>query len=310
MKYIIGIAAFVAGLMWGAILFGAKTSEPLPTRTEFPDHGDYVAAELAKQTDLRPHFVFPVEMEGLTASFYGFRVEGYLNVVGGSCLLVYLHGHHNSFADYDYYHQLKDAAAKRGCDTLAMDMVGIGSNAGGIWFPTRFGRLELSRREGMLHDNYRQFYDTSHPERTPLQLVLSGQYAIIQELAPKYDNIRMIGISGGGWSAVMLTAMMPEIERAVSWAGGLPHEYRLNPRQFGDFEQRGSFYDKVSYWQIYGMGGDRLTLVFNSADDCCFSDPEASAFKRAAGGAVNVLISPLDTHSIDPGMAEAVLYDN
>ena len=54
--------------------------------------------------------------------------------------------------------------------------------------------------------------------------MLSGNYYLIKKIinSSNYNEVVMIGISGGGWYATMLAAIMPEIDKSISFAGTIP----------------------------------------------------------------------------------------
>lgn len=258
--------------------------------------------------------------EGFLASYYGFRVRGLLSPGGGRCLVVYVQGHTGSPNDFDYYREIERAAHARGCDVLGFSLLGIGLNAGPVSFPSaRLGQtVHLSASEAANHETYRLFADELHPQATPLSLFLTGHYAILREAVRGYEDVSIIGISGGGWATTMLAAMTPEIDRSISWAGSLPREYRLFGLDIGDFEQDGPFFDRFDYWTLYMMGeidaAGRSTrsvaLVYNDEDDCCFADPAASAFRQdmLGFGWPNVIVVKSTRHVIEPELAKQLLF--
>ena len=84
-----------------------------------------------------------------------------------------------------------------------------------------------------------------------------------------------MGISGGGWYTVWLSALIPNIKFSVSYAGSLPMEYRKFEGVGGDWEQQNSqIYDYVSYWELYklmtldetGKTNRQAILVFNDKE--------------------------------------------
>ena len=49
------------------------------------------------------------------------------------------------------------------------------------------------------HYDYEKFYDPNLPNINGLALMLSGNYYLIKEIIKNYEDIAMVGISGGGW---------------------------------------------------------------------------------------------------------------
>ena len=121
-----------------------------------------------------------------------------------------------------------------------------------------------------------------------------------------------MGISGGGWYTVWLSALIPNIKFSVSYAGSLPMEYRKFEGVGGDWEQQNSqIYDYVSYWELYklmtldkkGKINRKAILVYNDEDDCCFYNPYAQHFKSIIDELnwenFNVIIDENNTHTIN-----------
>ena len=86
----------------------------------------------------------------------------------------------------------------------------------------------------------------------------------------------MIGISGGGWTAVIYPAIDQRISHATSVAGSIPLELRTLQRDIGDYEQQlPELYRIANYYDLYvlaSFGTDKkLTQVFNYEDECCFA---------------------------------------
>ena len=91
-----------------------------------------------------------------------------------------------------------------------------------------------------------------------------------------YTNYHMIGISGGGWTAVIYPAIDQRISHATSVAGSIPLELRTLQRDKGDYEQQlPELYRIANYYDLYvlaSFGTDKkLTQVFNYEDECCFA---------------------------------------
>ena len=91
-----------------------------------------------------------------------------------------------------------------------------------------------------------------------------------------YTNYHMIGISGGGWTAVIYPAIDQRISHATSVAGSIPLELRTLQRDKGDYEQQlPELYRIANYYDLYvlaSFGTDKkLTQVFNYDDECCFA---------------------------------------
>ena len=91
-----------------------------------------------------------------------------------------------------------------------------------------------------------------------------------------FQQYSMIGISGGGWTTVIYSAIDERISDSFSVAGSMPFYLRVNDRDMGDYEQTNvDLYQNVNYLEFYvlsGYGEGRKHIqIFNKNDPCCFS---------------------------------------
>ena len=112
----------------------------------------------------------------------------------------------------------------------------------------------------------------------PVQLFLQPVAVILNYLETfGYDQIYMMGLSGGGWTTVIYAAVDPRITRSYPVAGSWPIYLRLaSPRDWGDYEETiPELYKTVSYLEMYILGsygkGRKQLQVFNRFDSCCFA---------------------------------------
>jgi hypothetical protein len=87
------------------------------------------------------------------------------------------------------------------------------------------------------------------------------------ETLPINEKIYMIGLSGGGWTTTVCTALSTRILKGYSVAGDLPLDMRDAASQ-GDWEQQNPPYD---YRIMYNMSLNRILHIYNALDSCCFS---------------------------------------
>jgi hypothetical protein len=257
----------------------------------------------------------------ISATLYGVTVKATLAkaAVEKKCLRIYIDGHGSSSL-YPYTSRENENLISGGCDVLFMSMLGIDVNAGNASFPTRFGQLNLDMTQAKNHGNYSFFYDKSNKQLDPLSIFISPHYYIIKAITDGYKNISLIGLSGGGWYVTFLSALMPDINTSVSYAGTLPFEYRKFSKNHGDWEQVYShIYNRISYWSLYFLGTLNadyaatrvLYLIYNSNDPCCFSSPFANHFKGILESfslkGVKVIIVKKTEHQLDFSLINLLL---
>ncbi len=84
--------------------------------------------------------------------------------------------------------------------------------------------------------------------------------------------IYMVGLSGGGWTTTVITAMDTRITRGYSVAGDMPMEMRTHPGEWGDYEQSSLGIDyRVLYSEANAVDCRRLLHIYNHDDQCCFA---------------------------------------
>jgi hypothetical protein len=91
-----------------------------------------------------------------------------------------------------------------------------------------------------------------------------------------YTEYNAIGISGGGWTVTLYSAIDERVSNTFSIAGGVPFFMRSLDKNFGDYEQRfNEFYEISNYLEFYlmaSLGDERKYIqIFNKFDPCCFS---------------------------------------
>ena len=102
----------------------------------------------------------------------------------------------------------------------------------------------------------------------------------------KFKSYDMVGISGGGWTTVLYSAIDPRISKSYPVAGSAPIYLRFNnPKNIGDYEQMlPSLYGIADYLDLYIMGsygdGRGQLQIFNKYDPCCFSGTGFSTYEN------------------------------
>lgn len=133
----------------------------------------------------------------------------------------------------------------------------------------------------------------------------------------------MVGLSGGGWTTTLYSALDPRIVQSYPVAGSIPIPLRTAPNDWGDEEQNDStFYSEFNYTTLYFLGSsgkNRLQYqVLNMHDDCCFAFNGASYWVPAVqhalqqsteGGALQFLYDTFSlTHHISLVAVDSIAY--
>ncbi|HEY4335375.1 MAG TPA: hypothetical protein VGM89_05745 [Puia sp.] len=91
-----------------------------------------------------------------------------------------------------------------------------------------------------------------------------------------YKRFIMMGLSGGGWSTTVYSAIDERVWLSFPVAGSIPNAMRVSPRDVGDKEQYlADFYNRFNYPTLYTLaaeGPGRLSCqILNEKDECCFA---------------------------------------
>ena len=112
----------------------------------------------------------------------------------------------------------------------------------------------------------------------PMKLFLDPIQINLNFLDKEYNfkQYSMIGLSGGGWTTVVYSAIDERISNSFSVAGSMPFYLRVDGRDMGDYEQTNiELYKNVNYLELYVLStygdGRKHIQIFNKNDPCCFS---------------------------------------
>ena len=136
-------------------------------------------------------------------------------------------------------------------------------------------------RAGALHDDM----FGSLPDGSPMKFFLEPvalTLNYLKALKPAYRDYSMTGLSGGGWTTTVYSAIDPTISRSVPVAGSVPLYLRPQSRLAGDAEQvLPDFYRIAGYLDLYVLGatgeGRKHVQVLNRRDQCCFGQHQHPA---------------------------------
>ena len=204
-----------------------------------------------------------VEME------YGINSISYLFIPEqtNEKLILYHQGHGGDFLlGYDTIQFFLD----RNFTVLAMAMPLLGMNNQPVVEIDGLGEMKLTSHKKLRLLEANNF--------NPMKLFLDPIQVNLNFLAKEYNFKRysMIGLSGGGWTTVVYSAIDERISDSFSVAGSIPFYLRVDSRDMGDYEQTNiALYQNVNYLELYVLGAygdDRQHVqIFNKNDSCCFS---------------------------------------
>jgi len=231
---------------------------------------DFSALPNLKQIDK-----LTTEMEwGLNSIAYHF-----IPVNSNNELVIYHQGHNGKFSLG--VHTI-ESFLEKGYSVIGLSMPIKGMNRRPVIQLPRFGKMVISSHNQF---GFLQPKSGGHPVKYFLQPV-----AAVVNYAQKfhYKRIIMIGISGGGWTTTVYSAIDPRIQRSYPVAGSWPIYLRArdehNTNSWGDYEQYvPEVYRVANYLELYIMGaygkGRGQLQILNEFDACCFGGRGFTSYK-------------------------------
>lgn len=232
-----------------------------------------------------PGFLFEHPVERYVVEYAnGYAFSSLLIRNTGKNLLIYNHGHDPTFKEGFSREFLKRYLRSGGSLLLT-------------WMPLRDPRFPPDAPPLRV-----RFWNTEQrvPVRTAKHEVLvlfdTGGYHFfryfldpillpLRRVAKDYETISYVGLSGGGWTGLILAALDPPVNRYVLTAGFLPEEGRATKADLGDAEQiTPSVYRRFPYKffleQLDAKGPSAAWVIYNTEDDCCYRAVEHEALIR------------------------------
>lgn len=209
-------------------------------------------------------------------------------------LIIYHQGHTGSFTREDLGKTAIEEFIKEGFAVMAFSMPLIGTenkiNTNDILQQFHknpqaryiIDSLKNNQNKYLRHEDL-EFFATQYFNffRFFLDPVLSGLNHV--EKFYNYQNITMVGLSGGGWTTTLYAAIDPRIKNSYPVAGSLPLYLRGTASSgrdsIGDIEQlTPDLYNIASYLDLYILGSlnegnktRKSVQILNQYDPCCFA---------------------------------------
>ncbi len=200
---------------------------------------------------------------------YGINSISYLFIpeVSNGKLILYHQGH---AGDFILGKNTIQFFLNRNFTVLASTMPLVGMNNQPVVEIDGLGKIKLTS-----HNQLRLLEANNF---NPMKLFVDPIQINLNFLDKEYDfkQYSMIGLSGGGWTTVVYSAIDERISNSFSVAGSMPFYLRVDERDAGDYEQTNiELYQNVNYLELYVLGaygdGRKHIQIFNKNDPCCFS---------------------------------------
>ncbi len=109
-----------------------------------------------------------------------------------------------------------------------------------------------------------------------------------------FSSYHMVGLSGGGWTTTLYSAIDDRITQNYSVAGSVPIYLRSIIKNHGDYEQWvPELYQITNYLDLYilsSFGDNRKSIqIFNKYDSCCFSGESFQSYENEIKESISML---------------------
>ena len=199
---------------------------------------------------------------------YGINSISYLFVSekSNNHLVIYHQGHSGDFINgIDTIQFFLD----EGYSVLAFSMPLLGMN--------NSPNIQIQNLGSLKFTNHYDFQLLESDDFSPIKYFVEPIAVSLNYVDEKFDynSYSMVGISGGGWTTILYSAIDNRISDSYSVAGSLPLFLSFISQNHGDYEQtKSDVYQIANYLELYilaAYGDDRkLIQIFNEFDPCCF----------------------------------------
>jgi pimeloyl-ACP methyl ester carboxylesterase len=266
-----------------------KTS--LPTKKPAAVRKDIQDSRYAEMVNLKGIDEFEIRMSyGVNSVVYHFKPKTAIHK-----LVLYHHGHGE---DFFVNKQVIQFFLDRGYSVLAFAMPLSGMNSRPL-VTDRNGKLRILA----------QHNDFEHLDSKEFSSILFFVEPVLESLNYvekefHYPDVYMIGLSGGGWTTVLYSALDSRIRRSYPVAGSLPLYLRKCYPKRGDYEQILPYlYEPGDYLDLYIMGsfgvGRKQLQILNKYDSCCFYGVNFETYKDVIKEKMKDLSGSFDTYLDD-----------
>ena len=257
----------------------SKLPDNIQTNISNPLYDDF--------TNLKRIDQFNIQMEHEINSISYLFIPEYSN----NKLIIYHQGHGRDF------YKGKDTIQfflDKNYSVLAFSMPLLGINDQPIVDIHNIGIIKLTSHEHL------RFLESSN--LSPIKFFVEPIAISLNYLDKNYNFLSydMVGISGGGWTVTLYSAIDDRISQTYSIAGSVPIYLRSIPENRGDYEQwLPELYQIANYLDLYiisSYGEDKKFIqIFNKYDTCCFS----GEFYKTYENEVKEVLSKLNSDHFD-----------
>lgn len=227
--------------------------------------------------------------EVFNIKLYNVNTYAILEKKNSKNLLIYVQGHKGNPYNELSFLKIKEKFKKQNYDILSLSipLCGYNEDQDDFDFP---GLIKSKYKKNSCLENrevWKSFSDPNYPNKNSLSLYLSGNYYLIDNFIDKYDHIKMIGFSTGGWFTTIISALNTKINESYSYAGTIPYPFNIYRGNYTNWmQEKSKIFLNHTYWDFYFLSTlDKNGLlkrdhfqIYNN-NDRYMNDPSVSILK-------------------------------
>lgn len=225
--------------------------------------------------------------KGMISRLYRFKPAIYRNPTSGKAGFIIAAGH-GQIGTFPPFTDLIKWLVASGYEVFTVDMPLSGLNVPPMTVSgPNGGTVNLTSHDSMVA--------LQTPSFNPLRIFLEPVLAIVNNFESRgISNIGMAGLSGGGWTTDVYSALDPRIDASYSVAGSMPiyaRSWAPPHSSLGDWEQQSIAGLGVDYLDLYvlasvGQGRYHANIHIVN-DDCCFGGYVANHYAPSVAAVVS-----------------------
>ena len=228
--------------------------------------------------------------EVFNLKLYEVNTYAILEKINSKKLLIYVEGYNGNPYNKLSFLKIKEKFKNQNYNILSLStpLCGYNEDQDNFNFP---GLIKSKYKKNSCVANrqvWKEFKDPRYPNKNSLSLYLSGNYYLIDSFINKYDHIKMIGFSTGGWFTTIISALNTKINESYSYAGTVPYPFNIYRSNYTSWmQEKSKIFLNHTYWDFYFLSTldkngllnrDHFQLYNNN--DRYMNDPSVSILKN------------------------------
>ena len=260
-----------------------------------------------KKNKFDEYFKFPTNTQLITHKSDEYETHGFFINNNKKNLVVLFNGH-GGFMNSENKEKVINYINNK-YDILILDMPFVGTNR--VQENKEHGKRKIYIRNLNLGHHTLNY---TNNDKSYLDNFIYPHVQIIQNIFNKkiYNQKIILGVSGGGLLANVVSNYLPKVDKIISFVGGLPKSFIVNEPL--DIEYHMFIQGKIDYYDFYFHNysrGAKVYLIYNNLDTCCFAYPFSDSFKKVLDNLkldnFYVIINDLKEHKINLAQLKKII---